>query len=45
MNIGPLPTEDGRINHPSYNKTLTYEGSASWGMFKCWHDIKLHVKS
>ncbi|MDB5132913.1 MAG: phosphohistidine phosphatase SixA [Mucilaginibacter sp.] len=22
--------------------TLTYAGAASWGMFKCWRDIKLH---
>ena len=21
---------------------ITYEGAASWGMFKAWRDIKLH---
>ena len=25
------------------DKTLSYQGSASWAMFKCWHDIKLHI--
>jgi phosphohistidine phosphatase SixA len=105
MNMGPTPSIDGRINHPSYNvyvpgifqgmvavmqaqpvdnqitlivahhpineanpltgfpsfptvapfnwtgayiikvgtdKSLTYEGSVSWGMFKYWRDLKLH---
>jgi phosphohistidine phosphatase SixA len=105
MNLGPVPTIDSRINHPSYNQyqpglylgmvavlaaqpidnnmtliiahhpinelnvvtgypsfpnvspfnwtgaylikvstdgTITYEGAASWGMFKCWRDLKLH---
>lgn len=108
MNLGPTPTIDGRINHPSYNLykpglymgmvavlaaqpvdnnmtliiahhpinelnmvtgypsfpsvspfnwtgaylikvspggAITYEGAASWGMFKAWRDIKLHKSS
>lgn len=105
MKLGPVPTIDSRINHPSYNLykpgiymgmvavlaaqpvdnnmtliiahhpinelnlatgypsfpsvspfnwtggylikvsaggAITYEGAASWGMFKAWRDIKLH---
>lgn len=102
MNMGPTPTEDNRINHPTHNiyslysgmtaiigeqpidnqmtlivahhpinelqavtgypsfpsvspfnwtaaylikvetdGAITYEGAASYGMFKCWRDIKL----
>ena len=25
--------------------TLTYEGAASWGMFKAWRNLKLHKSS
>jgi phosphohistidine phosphatase SixA len=108
MNLGITATEDGRINHPTYNLytpglfmgmvavlqgqpvdnnmtlviahhpinelnavtgypsfpnvspfnwtaaylikigadgSLTYEGAASWGMFKAWRDLKLHKSS